>query len=93
MSFAFQPDANKVVRSGVVPQMKVFSAPIALLLFLLPLLLLLLLLLLHDTIIVVRSGMIPQMKVFLAAQLRIIQPTQHCVGAAYRSTLICIFLQ
>ena len=92
MSFAFQPDANKVVRSGVVPQMKVFSAPIALLLFLLPLLLLLLLLL-HDTIIVVRSGMIPQMKVFLAAQLRIIQPTQHCVGAAYRSTLICIFLQ
>ena len=25
MSFAFQPDANKVVRSGVVPQMKVFS--------------------------------------------------------------------
>ena len=33
MSFAFQPDANKVVRSGVVPQMKVFSAPIALLFF------------------------------------------------------------
>ena len=69
LSFVFQPDANKVVRSGVVPQMKVCSA-----LLLLLLLLSLLLLLLHDAKKVVGLRMVLQIRIFLAGLLH----SAHC---------------